>query len=253
MSRIGGAAGCPAHSVPSPPTLCAGSDRGLTAHISSRARWEPKRPGRVGSRKEGHRPNVSTWRRTVAPPHRTHPRDPVGRRPAPRPTRLSIRIGPRVTVVTTLLVLGVKYLPEGVQATRDHIAKCVPVGVRGVSQDGEGNWIEARLDRSTRVLDVRTTPGLSKRPVPIGEASLPRRVESTITLDGSTAPRRLARTRARAACDAHSATARPSGRGSPSSRRTPRPRTSGGHRRGRVLRSVRRGPDLTLPRTGHRT
>jgi hypothetical protein len=139
----------------------------------------------------------------------------------PRLRRVFDRIGTWITlvVVVTLAVLGFVYIPDGVQATRDHFAKRAPVapdGITasrsytghkpqlafdkrsntwwgpGISQSGQGEWIEVRFTEPTRLLDLIITPGVSTQPDRINESALPHRVKATITKkDGSTATRDL--------------------------------------------------------------
>jgi hypothetical protein len=139
----------------------------------------------------------------------------------PRIRRVFDRIGTWITaaVVITLAVLGVMYLPAGIQATKDHFAKRAMVAPDdiaasrswtghkpqlafdkvnntwwgpGVDQSGEGEWIEARFDQPTRLLDVIITPGVSVRPDDLNKSALPQRIKATIlTKDGKTTTRQL--------------------------------------------------------------
>lgn len=139
----------------------------------------------------------------------------------PRLRRVFDRIGTWITlaVVVTLAILGLVYLPDGVQATRDHFAKRAPVAPDriaasrsypehkpelafdkrsntwwgpGVSQSGQGEWIEVGFSEPTRLLDVIITPGVSAKADKIGESALPHRVTATITgKDGKVTTRRL--------------------------------------------------------------
>ncbi|MEU1184507.1 zinc ribbon domain-containing protein [Streptomyces sp. NPDC005820] len=121
-------------------------------------------------------------------------------------------------VLTLLIVAGVK-APDAVQATKDHFAKRAAVGPDsfaasrsypghkpdlafdkinntwwgpGVSQSGEGEWIEARFNEPTRLLDLVITPGTSTRAEQLTASALPHRVKATITLkDGTTTTREL--------------------------------------------------------------
>ncbi|WP_037863971.1 NADase-type glycan-binding domain-containing protein [Streptomyces sp. NRRL S-340] len=121
-------------------------------------------------------------------------------------------------VLTLLIVLAVK-IPDGVQATRDHFAKRAPVAPDrvsasrsypghkpdlafdkinntwwgpGVSESGQGQWIEARFDQPTRLLNLIITPGVSIRADQLSKSALPHRVEARITLaDGKTTTREL--------------------------------------------------------------
>ncbi|ROQ93710.1 hypothetical protein EDE04_0110 [Streptomyces sp. 2132.2] len=139
----------------------------------------------------------------------------------PRLRRAFDRIGTWIAlaVVVTLAVLGFVYLPAGIQATRDHFAKRAPVAPDrvaasrsypghqpelvfdkrsntwwgpGVSQSGQGEWIEATFSEPTRLLDLIITPGVSARADKTGESALPHRVTATITgKDGKVTTRRL--------------------------------------------------------------
>ncbi|MER5551160.1 zinc ribbon domain-containing protein [Streptomyces sp. NPDC002793] len=138
----------------------------------------------------------------------------------PRIRRAFDRVGTWITaaVVVTLVVLGVMYLPDGIQTTRDHFAKRAPVyptaykasrswtghkpqltfdklsntwwgpGVRG---SGQGEWIEAAFDQPTRLLDVVITPGVSTKQDQLGKSALPHRVKATITAKDGTETTRV--------------------------------------------------------------
>lgn len=139
----------------------------------------------------------------------------------PRLRRTFDRIVTWVTaaVVITLLIIAGMKAPDAVQATKDHFAKRAAVAPDtfaasrsypghkpdlafdkinntwwgpGVSQSGEGEWIEARFNEPTRLLDLVITPGTSTRAEQLTESALPHRVKATITLkDGTTATREL--------------------------------------------------------------
>ncbi|MGQ4429262.1 MULTISPECIES: NADase-type glycan-binding domain-containing protein [unclassified Streptomyces] len=122
-------------------------------------------------------------------------------------------------IVLTLLIVLAVHIPQGVQAAKDHFAKRAPVSPDrvtasrsfpghkpelafdklnntwwgpGVSQSGEGQWLEARFDEPTRLLDVLITPGVSTRPDQLGQSALPHRIEALITTaDGKTIKRQL--------------------------------------------------------------
>ncbi|MEX2981227.1 zinc ribbon domain-containing protein [Streptomyces sp. C36] len=162
----------------------------------------------------GHRP---WWRRLLGPGGHETPW--AGDRPRLR--RAFDRVGTWVTlaVAVTLIILGVLYVPDGIQATRDHFAKRAPVQpdeIRasrsypdhepklaidklnntwwgpGVSQSGQGEWIEMRFARPTRLLDVIITPGTSTRADQLEKSALPHRVKATVTRkDGRTVTREL--------------------------------------------------------------
>ncbi|WP_406007800.1 zinc ribbon domain-containing protein [Streptomyces sp. NBC_00637] len=121
-------------------------------------------------------------------------------------------------VLTLLIIAGVN-TPAAIQATRDHFAKRAPVAPDsfaasrsypghkpelafdkinnswwgpGVSQSGEGEWIEARFDEPTRLLDLIITSGTSVRPDQLNQSALPHRIKATITLkDGKTTTREI--------------------------------------------------------------
>ncbi|MEH0577256.1 zinc ribbon domain-containing protein [Streptomyces sp. B21-108] len=122
-------------------------------------------------------------------------------------------------VVLTLVIIAGVNTPDAIQATRDHFAKRAPVtpdsfaasrsypGHKpelafdklnntwwgpGVSQSGEGEWIEASFDQPTRLLDLIITSGTSIRPDQLDDSALPHRIKATITLkDGKTTTREL--------------------------------------------------------------
>ncbi|MFK0256208.1 NADase-type glycan-binding domain-containing protein [Streptomyces sp. NPDC090445] len=157
------------------------------------------------------------WRRLFDGRHRETPW--AGDRPRLR--RVFDRIGTWITlaVLVALAVLGVVYLPAGIQAARDHFAKRAPVAPDriaasrsypghqpelvfdkrsntwwgpGVSESGRGEWIEATFSEPTRLLDLVITPGVSARADKTGESALPHRVTATITgKDGKVTTRRL--------------------------------------------------------------
>ncbi|MGZ9935006.1 NADase-type glycan-binding domain-containing protein [Streptomyces sp. NC-S4] len=157
------------------------------------------------------------WRRLFDGRHRETPW--AGDRPRLR--RVFDRIGTWIAlaVAVTLAILGFVYLPAGIQATRDHFAKRAPVAPDriaasrsypghqpelvfdkrsntwwgpGVSQSGQGEWIEATFSEPTRLLDLIVTPGVSARADKTGESALPHRVTATTTgKDGKVTTRRL--------------------------------------------------------------
>ncbi|AZQ38536.1 zinc ribbon domain-containing protein [Streptomyces cyaneochromogenes] len=114
-------------------------------------------------------------------------------------------------VLLTVLITAVVNADDAVSAVRDHFSKRGPVGPDsvkasrsyprhgpelafdklnntwwgpGVNQSGEGEWVEARFDQPTRLLDVIITPGVSVRADELSESALPRRVEAVITTAG---------------------------------------------------------------------
>ncbi|MEU4468611.1 zinc ribbon domain-containing protein [Streptomyces sp. NPDC024017] len=124
-----------------------------------------------------------------------------------------------IAIVLSLLIALTVNIPAGIQATRDHFAKRAPVSPDrysasrsypghkpdlvfdklndtwwgpGVSQTGRGQYIEARFDQPTRLLDLIITPGTSTRSDQLSKSALPHRITATITgKDGRTTTRRL--------------------------------------------------------------
>lgn len=122
-------------------------------------------------------------------------------------------------VVLSLLVFAAMNTGSAVQAVKDHFAKRAPVGPDsvkasrsysghgaglafdklnntwwgpGVSQSGEGQWLEASFEQPTRLLDLIITSGVSARPDQLTESALPHRIEARVTTaDGKTSTRFL--------------------------------------------------------------
>ncbi|MFJ1971538.1 NADase-type glycan-binding domain-containing protein [Streptomyces sp. NPDC087903] len=122
-------------------------------------------------------------------------------------------------IVLTLLIVLAFNIPKGIDATRDHFAKRAPVppdsvsasrsypGHKpdlvfdllnntwwgpGVSESGKGQWIEARFDEPTRLLDLIITPGVSTHADQNSKAALPHRIKAVITRDdGTTMTRKI--------------------------------------------------------------
>ncbi|MER6921688.1 zinc ribbon domain-containing protein, partial [Streptomyces spiralis] len=146
------------------------------------------------------------WRRILARGDREAPW--AGERPRLRRAFDHILGWVGAAVVLILLIVLVVNIPKGVQATRDHFAKRAPVSPDrwaasrsypahapelafdrisntwwgpGVSQSGQGQWLEARFDQPTRLLDLVITPGESPRADKISQSALPHRIEARIT------------------------------------------------------------------------
>ncbi|MGW7255848.1 NADase-type glycan-binding domain-containing protein [Streptomyces sp. NPDC054834] len=167
---------------------------------------------------EGHTPaRLPWWRRLWGYGNRETPW--AGDRPRLRRAfdRVLTWLGAAL-VLTVLIVLAVN-IPNGVQATRDHFAKRAPVAPDkvtasrsypghkpelafdklsntwwgpGVSESGQGQWIEARFDQPTRLLDLIITPGTSTHADQLTKSALPHRVEARVTTaDGKTTTREL--------------------------------------------------------------
>ncbi|MFE5139440.1 zinc ribbon domain-containing protein [Streptomyces fagopyri] len=122
-------------------------------------------------------------------------------------------------VVLTLVVVAAMNTGTAVQAVRDHFSKRAPIGPDsykasrsfpghgaglafdklnntwwgpGVSQSGDGEWLEARFAQPTRLLDLVITPGVSTRADQLSQSALPHRIEARVTTaDGRTSTRFL--------------------------------------------------------------
>ncbi|WP_155589743.1 NADase-type glycan-binding domain-containing protein [Streptomyces cavernae] len=122
-------------------------------------------------------------------------------------------------LVLALIVTLVLNIGAWVDATRDHFAKRAAVGPDsvkasrsypghgaplafdkisntwwgpGVSQSGEGEWLEARFDRPTRLLDLVITSGVSTKADQLSKSALPHRIDARITTaDGKTTTRTI--------------------------------------------------------------
>ncbi|MGW0733019.1 NADase-type glycan-binding domain-containing protein [Streptomyces sp. NPDC002851] len=111
-------------------------------------------------------------------------------------------------VVLGLLAVAALNANTAYHAVRDHFAKRAPAAPNsvkasrsfpghkpqlafdklnntwwgpGVNQSGAGEWVEARFEQPTRLLDVIITPGISARADQLSKSALPHRVEATIT------------------------------------------------------------------------
>jgi len=143
----------------------------------------------------------------------------AGERPRLRRTFDRVVTWVTAAVVIALLITAAIYTPDAIQATRDHFAKRAPVPPDrvvasrsypqhkpelafdmlnntwwgpGVSESAEGEWVEARFDEPTRLLDVIITSGISTRTEDRAKAALPHRLKATITTkDGKTTTRQL--------------------------------------------------------------
>ncbi|MFJ4691024.1 NADase-type glycan-binding domain-containing protein [Streptomyces sp. NPDC088766] len=161
-----------------------------------------------------HRP---WWRRVLDFRNRETPW--AGDRPRLRRTFDRVLTWVVAAAVLSLLIWVGVSTPGWIQATRDHFAKRAPVAPDqilasrsypghkpdllfdkvnntwwgpGVSQSGEGEWIEARFAEPTRLLDLIITPGTSARADQLSQSALPHRIKATITTkDGKTTTRDL--------------------------------------------------------------
>ncbi|WP_330283747.1 NADase-type glycan-binding domain-containing protein [Streptomyces sp. NBC_00588] len=157
------------------------------------------------------------WRRLFGAGNRETPW--AGDRPRLRRTFDRVLSWLGAAIVLTLLVVLAFNIPKGVQATKDHFSKRAAVqpdtwsasrsypghkpdlaGDKlnntwwgpGVSESGEGQWLQAKFDEPTRLLDLIITPGVSTRPDQITQSARPHRLEATITLsNGKTVTRKI--------------------------------------------------------------
>lgn len=186
----------------------------------------PNHPGRhfcarcaMSTAREQHGPAARSpwWRRLTDRSNRETPW--AGDRPHLNRSLVHLLKWTVAGLVTGLLIVAAFFIPDGVQATKDHFAKrapVVPVSVDtsrsypdhgpelafdmlnntwwgpGVSQSGEGEWIEARFEQPTDLLNVIITPGVSANASELSESALPRRLEVGVTTaDGSSTTQEL--------------------------------------------------------------
>ncbi|MFF3087551.1 zinc ribbon domain-containing protein [Streptomyces nojiriensis] len=157
------------------------------------------------------------WRRIRNVGNRPHPW--AGERP-----RLRRGIGRGFTWIAyglalTLVIYGAFNVNTAWSAVHDHFAKraqVTPVSAEasrsfdghppkalfdkinnswwgpGVSQSADGEWIEARFNEPTRLLDILITSGISTKASDLSEAALPHRMDAIITTaDGKQTTRRI--------------------------------------------------------------
>ncbi|WP_406447236.1 zinc ribbon domain-containing protein [Streptomyces sp. NBC_01613] len=157
------------------------------------------------------------WRRLVGLGNRETPW--AGDRPRLRRTFDRILTWLGAAIVLTVLIMLAFNIPKAVQATRDHFSKRASVAPDsysasrsyqghpprllfdkyrntwwgpGVADSGKGQWVEARFDEPTRLLDLIITPGVSTQAAQLSQSALPHRVKATITLaNGKTTTREL--------------------------------------------------------------
>ncbi|MGW2279180.1 NADase-type glycan-binding domain-containing protein [Streptomyces sp. NPDC001770] len=146
------------------------------------------------------------WRRLFDSSNRETPW--AGDRPRVRRTFDRVLSWVGAAIVLTLVIVAAVHIPDGIRATRDHFAKRAPLSPDhvsasrsypghkpdssfdkientwwgpGVSESGQGQWIEASFDSPTRLLNVLVTPGVSKRADKNTEQALPHRIDVTVT------------------------------------------------------------------------
>ncbi|WP_327177137.1 zinc ribbon domain-containing protein [Streptomyces sp. NBC_01335] len=157
------------------------------------------------------------WRRLFDSNNRETPW--AGDRPRVRRTFDRVLRWVGAAIVLTLVIVAAVHIPDGVRATRDHFAKRAPVSPDhvsasrsypghkpdssfdkinntwwgpGVSESGQGQWIEASFDSPTRLLNVMVTPGVSPHADKNTEQALPHLIDVTVTTaDGKTTRSRL--------------------------------------------------------------
>ncbi|MGI5472726.1 NADase-type glycan-binding domain-containing protein [Streptomyces sp. CA-132043] len=146
------------------------------------------------------------WRRILD--RRNRPAPWAGSRPRLRRDLGAILTWALRLIVVGLVVYGLFNIGTAVDAVRDHFAKRAQVSPEdwaasrsfpdhgpelvgdkfnntwwgpGVSQSGEGEWVEARFHDPVRLLDLMITPGISTRPADLTKAALPHRLEARVT------------------------------------------------------------------------
>ncbi|MFD6531943.1 NADase-type glycan-binding domain-containing protein [Streptomyces sp. NPDC060184] len=149
------------------------------------------------------------WRRLFDSSNRETPW--AGDRPRVRRTFDRVLRWVGAALVLTLVIVAVVHIPDGVQATRDHFAKRAPLSPDrvtasrsypghkpdssfdkinntwwgpGVSESGQGQWIEATFDSPTKLLNVMVTPGVSPHADKNTEQALPHLIDVTVTRAG---------------------------------------------------------------------
>ncbi|MEV5952995.1 zinc ribbon domain-containing protein [Streptomyces sp. NPDC051987] len=217
----------PGRPTPQRPTAVRAPGEDLGAHGGTPCPWcaTPNRPDRhfctrcampmAGHPDTGPAARRPWWRRIFDFRRRETPW--AGDRPRLRRTfdRVVTWIVAAV-VLTGVTVLAVN-TPKAISATRDHFAKRAPVSPDsyrasrsyaghkpellfdklnntwwgpGIVGGGEGEWIEARFDEPTRLLNVVITSGESTRNDQLKNSALPHRMTATIkTADGKTLTR----------------------------------------------------------------
>ncbi|MFE5111324.1 NADase-type glycan-binding domain-containing protein [Streptomyces sp. NPDC056663] len=153
------------------------------------------------------RDRLPWWRRLLSADSRETPW--AGERPRLRRTFDRVLTWLGAAIVVTLLAVLAFNIPKGVQAAKDHFSKRASVepdswsasrsypghkadlaGDKlndtwwgpGVSESGEGQWIQAKFDEPTRLLDLIITPGVSTRADEISHSARPHRLDAKITL-----------------------------------------------------------------------
>ncbi|MEV7976476.1 zinc ribbon domain-containing protein [Streptomyces sp. NPDC086519] len=219
----------PGRPTPQRPASVRAPGEDLGAHGGTPCPWcaTPNRPdrhfctrcampmaGHPGTAASAHRP---WWRRIFDFRNRETPW--AGDRPRLRRTFDRVL----TWIVVALVLTGVTVLavntPKAISATRDHFAKRAQVSPDsyrasrsyaghkpdlvfdklnntwwgpGVTQAGEGEWIEAHFDEPTRLLNVVITSGESTHNDQLKKSALPHRMTATIkTADGKTETREI--------------------------------------------------------------
>lgn len=148
------------------------------------------------------------WRRLVDYRNREQPW--AGDRPRLRRTLGRILRWVVWAAVAALAVTGLFHVGDGVDVTRDHFAKRVPVAPDsatasrsypqhtpnlafdkfsntwwgpGITESGQGQWIEAHFQEPVNLLDVGITAGESTHADSLAKSALPHRIDARITMD----------------------------------------------------------------------
>ncbi|MEU0964232.1 zinc ribbon domain-containing protein [Streptomyces sp. NPDC005917] len=219
----------PGRPTPQRPQSVRAPGEDLGAHGGTPCPWcaTPNRPDRhfctrcampmAGNGSTAHSAHRPWWRRLFDFRNRETPW--AGDRPRLRRTfdRVLTWIGAAV-ILALVTVLAIN-IPNAVSATRDHFAKRAQVSPDhvsasrsyaghkpdlvfdklnntwwgpGVTRGGEGEWIEARFDEPTRLLNLVITSGESTRYDQLKKSALPHRMKAVIkTSDGKTETREI--------------------------------------------------------------
>ncbi|MFF7979817.1 zinc ribbon domain-containing protein [Streptomyces sp. NPDC007901] len=219
----------PGRPTPQRPASVRAPGEDLGAHGGTPCPWcaTPNRPDRhfctrCAMPMAGHGSASSSaprpwWRRILDFRNRETPW--AGDRPRLRRTFDRVLTWIVAAVVLALVTVLAFNIPNAVSATRDHFAKRAQVSPDritasrsyaghkpdlafdklsntwwgpGVIQGGEGEWIEARFDEPTRLLNVIVSSGESNHFDQLKKSALPHRMKVTIkTADGRTEDREL--------------------------------------------------------------
>jgi hypothetical protein len=148
------------------------------------------------------------WRRVLD--HRNQEQPWAGDRPRLRRTLGRVLRWAVWAVVAALAVTGLVHVGDGIDATRDHFAKRVPVAPDsatashsypqhgpglafdkfnntwwgpGITGSDQGEWIEAHFQEPVNLLDVGITAGESTHADTLSKSAIPHRIDARVTTD----------------------------------------------------------------------